>query len=61
MSKYYEFIKKNFDNMNNINICLCTKDDYYIKYTASLLESLHINKNPSYEYIIYILWWELSK
>lgn len=43
-----------------INICLCTKDDYYIKYTASLLESLHNNKNSKYQYIVYILWWELS-
>lgn len=44
-----------------INICLCTKDDYYIKYTASLLESLHCNKNCNYQYVIYILWWELSE
>ena len=44
-----------------INICLCTKDDYYIKYTASLIESLHNNKNNNYQYIIYILWWELSE
>lgn len=45
---------------NTINICLCTKDDYYIKYTASLLASLSDNKNKNYEYNIYILWWEIS-
>ena len=44
-----------------INICLCTKDDYYIKYVASLLASLSNYKNKDYSYNIYILWWEFSK
>lgn len=43
-----------------INICLCTKDDYFMKYCAALLESLYKNRNIHYTYTIYILWGDIS-
>ncbi len=44
-----------------INICLCTKDDKFIKYCASLLESLYRNRNKQSIYNIYILGWNISQ
>lgn len=48
-------------NTNPINICLCTKDDKFIKYCASLLESLYRNRNIYHTYNIYILGWDISQ
>lgn len=47
-------------NTNPINICLCTKDDKFIKYCASLLESLYRTRDKNSSYNIYILWGDIS-
>lgn len=41
--------------MNEINICITTTVDKYLKYTASLIQSLLDNLNPNFQYNIYIL------
>lgn len=38
-----------------LHIFLCTKDDYYMKYCLSLLESLKRHRNPDYHYTVHIL------